>query len=165
MHGLINFDQISKCKITTDKFTLLPKSPASGVSTLVHQIKPIFVLDSEWIKVKVKFDNRKKDVLNQQEPNPWQNMDIISNHEEEVRLFGSHTILVHSVTMFFVVIIVMIMLSICVANCLRYTSTHLEKRTLSICSGLHSLGEGDIESHIAHPKSEVLSSAKDTPVS
>ena len=40
-HGLINFEQISKRKITTKKFTLLPKSSATGVSTFIQKTKKV----------------------------------------------------------------------------------------------------------------------------
>ena len=117
-YGLINFEQISKCTIKTTRFTLLPKSPAhSEVSTLIHQPKPVFILDSEWIKVEVAFNNRKHNRFNPEEPNPWQHVDIISNYEEEVRVFGSHTVLVHSVAMFLIIAIIIIILSICITNC------------------------------------------------
>ena len=66
-HGLINFEEISKCTITTPRFTLLPKSPESGKSTLVYKTKPIFVLDTEWVKVTVAFDQNNRKVTTQKQ--------------------------------------------------------------------------------------------------
>jgi len=165
-HGLINFEEISKCKIVTDRFTLLPRSPAtSEISTLVHQTKPIFVFESDWLKVVVAFDNRKTNQLIQEEPNPWQNIDIISNHEEEVRLFGSHTVLVHSVAMFLVTIIIFIMLAICVLNCLHYTPTYFQQHAFPNRSDSISLQECGINIDTAIPEEEVFTFAKESPVS
>jgi hypothetical protein len=165
-HGLVNFEEISKCEIITDRFTLLPRSPAtSEVSTLVHQTKPVFVLESDWLKVVVAFDNRKNDQLLPDEPNPWQHIDIISNHEEEVRLFGSHTVLVHSVAMFLSTIIILIMLSICILNCLRYTPTYLKQHAFPNRSDSISLRECGITDDTAIPEEEVFTFAKESPVS
>ena len=160
-HGLINFETISKCTIETDRFTLLPKSPArSKISTLVHQTKPIILLDSEWIKVEVAFDKGIRNKLSQEEPNPWHNIDIISNHEEEVRLFGSHTVLVHSIAMFIIISIVIIMLSICVTNCLLYTPIHSSSIHLDsiFCK------EDIILKNNAIPEEEVFSLDEESPV-
>jgi hypothetical protein len=95
-HGLVSFEQISKCNITTTKFTLLPKSPANSVSTMVQRTQPIFVLNNEWIKVTVEFDNKKQKKQTAIEPNPWKNNDKLSNQDQEIKLFGTHTILVFS---------------------------------------------------------------------
>ena len=163
-HGLINFEEISKCTITTDRFTLLPKSPAaSEISTLALQTKPVFVIDTEWIKVAVAFDNRKNDELDQKEPNPWKNIDIISNHHKEVRLFGSHTVLVHSVAMFLTTIIIIFMLLICVANCLHYQPT-FHKHALSSRSGSFSLKEDSLHDNAAIPEEVVFTIDKESPV-
>ena len=113
----------------------------------------------------VAFDNRKTDQLNQEEPNPWQNIDVISNHEEEVRLFGSHTVLVHSVAMFLVTIIILIMLAICVLNCLHYTPTYLQIHPFPNRSDSISLKECGIDIDTAIPEEEVFTFAKESPVS
>ena len=117
-HGLINFEEISKCTITTPLFTLLPKSPESGESTLAYKTKPIFVMDSEWLKMTVAFDTNNKKILNQDNPNPW--LTMISDKNEEVRIFGSYTILVNSIFICIVTIIVIFMLGLCLVNCMHY---------------------------------------------
>ena len=165
-HGLVNFEEISKCEIITDRFTLLPKSPAtSEVSTLIHQTKPVFILTSEWIKVIVAFDNRKNDKRLPDEPDPWKHIDIISNHEEEVRLFGSHTVLIHSVTMFFSTIIILIILSICIMNFLRQTPKYLKQNSFLNRLDSTSLRDCGIENDTALPEEEVFTFTKESPVS
>ena len=53
--------------------------------------------------------------------NPWNKMDITpSDEDDEVRLFGNHTILVHSIAMFFVVTLLALLLAICIMNYLDY---------------------------------------------
>ena len=120
--GLLNFDQISQCKITTKKFTLLPKSTATGLSTFINKTSAVSVLESEWLKVTVKFDIKKSRKEQEKDPsNPWNKMDITpSNEDDEVRLFGNHTILVHSITMFLIMTLIMILLAICIMNYLDY---------------------------------------------
>ena len=121
-YGLLNFDRISRCKITTKKFTLLPKSTATGLSNFINKTSAVSVLESEWLKVTVKFDSNKLKKEQEKDPsNPWNRMDIApDNEEDEVRLFGNHTILVHSIAMFFVMTLIMIMLVICIMNYLDY---------------------------------------------
>jgi hypothetical protein len=119
-HGLISFDQISRCKITTTKFTLLPKSPANSISTMVQKTLPIFILTNEWIKITIAFDKAEKK-QNAIEPNPWKKIEHLSNQKEEVKLFGSHTILVHSIMMFLIVSLLLFLVTICVINFLNYT--------------------------------------------
>ena len=120
-HGLVNFDQIRKCKITTKKFTLLPKSTASGLSTFVNKTSAVTVLDNEWLKVTVKFDSKKSKKEQEKDPNPWNRMDIATNSEDkEVKLFGNHTILVHSISMFLVVTLQLILFAICIMNFMQH---------------------------------------------
>ena len=86
---------------------MLPKSPESEKSTLVYKTKPIFVFDSEWVKVTVAFDQNNKKVTTHDEPNPWLTMN--PNQDIGVRLFGSHTILVNSIFIFIVTVIIILM--------------------------------------------------------
>jgi hypothetical protein len=119
-HGLINFDQIRKCKITTKAFTLLPKSTATGLSTFINKTSAVSVLDNEWLKVTVKFDKKSKKEQDK-DPNPWNRIDIETNSEDDkVELFGSHTILVHSISMFLVVILLLILFAICIMNFMKH---------------------------------------------
>ena len=161
-HGLINFEEISKCTITTPRFTLLPKSPESEKSTLVYKTKPNFIFDTEWVKVTVAFDQNNKKVTTPDEPNPW--MTINPNQDEGVCLFGSHTILVNSIFMFIVTIIIILMLGISLINCLYYPPTFLQDHPLSFRSKSFSLVNCAPEEDPALPEDEVLTINKDTPV-
>ena len=81
---------------------------------------PIFILTNEWIKITIAFDKAEKK-QNAIEPNPWKKLKHLSNQKEEVKLFGSHTILVHSIMMFLIVSLLMFLVTICVINFLNYT--------------------------------------------
>ena len=161
-HGLINFEKISKCTITTPRFTLLPKSPESEKSTLVYKTKPIFVFDSEWVKVTVAFDQNNKKITTPEETNPW--MTINSNQDKGVRLFGLHTILVNSIFIFIVTIIIILMLGICLVNCLHYPPKFLQDHPFSFRSNSFSLVNCAPDDDPALPEGEVLTIDKDTPV-
>ena len=165
-HGLINFEQISKCTITTPKFTLLPKSPESKQSTLVYKPKPIFVFDTEWLKMTVAFDQNNKKVPPPSEPNPW--MTTNPDHNEGVRLFGSHTILINSVFMFIATIVIIFILGICLINCNYCPPTFLQNHPFSFRANSFSLVPCDPEEphgvDPALPGDEVLTKCKDTPV-
>ena len=56
---IVNMEQISKC---TNKFQLLPKSPAKGDSNFADKIKPVFVLDTELLKATIRFEENQKKV-------------------------------------------------------------------------------------------------------
>ena len=161
-HGLINFEEISKCTITTPRFTLKPKSPESQKSTLVHQTKPIFVLNSEWVKVTVAFDQDNKKVMSPEAPNPW--MTINPSPDTGVRLFGSHTVLVNSVFIFIVTVVVIFMLGICLVNCLHCPPKFLQGHPFSFRSSSFSLVKGNSNDDPAQPEDEVLTIAQDTPI-
>ena len=96
---------------------------------------------------------KKKKEKNNQEPNPWHHMEINSNNEDDIRIFGSHTILVHSILMFLILSFMLMLLSICVMNFLHYTPKFLQDHIVSVkgfASSLHAhpnqddlaLGEG-----------------------
>ena len=63
------------------------------IDEIIHwmETKPIFVLDSEWLKMTVLFDKNNKKQIAQLEPNPWLTMES-NKDEEKVRIFGSYTI-------------------------------------------------------------------------
>ena len=159
-HGLISFDQISKCKITTTKFTLLPKSPANSVSTMVQRTQPIFVLNNEWIKVTVEFDNKKQKKQTAIEPNPWKNNDKLSNQDQEIKLFGTHTILVHSIAMFLIVSLLMFLLTICVMNFLNYTPEYFKSIPITFSASNPSI----IAEDIAIPEEEDFTDVPGRPI-
>ena len=120
-HGLVNIDQISTCKLTTKNFTLLPKSTTASKPSFITKIKHVTLLDNEWIKVALEFDGRKK--KNQPLVMPsWADLDNITTYfmEEDVKLFGSYTILVHSITLFFIVILLSLLFTVCIMNFFDY---------------------------------------------
>ena len=96
---------------------------ATGISSFTDNTTKITVLDDDWIKVTVKFDN-KKAIMQKNEGNgeadPWYSVQILQDDDDEVRIFGSHTILVNSITMFFIVTILLLLLTICLMNFFNY---------------------------------------------
>ena len=56
--GLLDLD-VSQCTVTTTAFTLLPKSSVSSVSSFSNKTSAVTIIDSEWLKVAVKFANSK----------------------------------------------------------------------------------------------------------
>ena len=91
-------------------------------------------------------------------------MTINPNQDEGVRLFGSHTILINSIFMFIVTIIIILMLGICLINCLHYPPTFLQDHPFSFRSKSFSLVNCAPEEDPALPEDEVLTINKDTPV-
>ena len=162
-HGLINFEEISKCTITTPLFTLLPKSPETEKSTLVYKTKPIFVLDSEWLKMTVLFDKNNKKQNTQDEPNPWITLESNKN-DEEVRIFGSYTILVNSIFICIVTIIIIFMLGICLYNCMQFPPKFLQDHPFSFGSNTFSIVNCDQEQDPAIPLEDVFTNNKESPV-
>ena len=78
-----------------------------------------------------------------QEPSPWHEMDITSD-KQDIRIFGSHTILVHSILMFLILSFMLMLSSLCVMNCLHYTPTFLQEQAVPIeedASSLHAQQE------------------------
>ena len=161
-HGLINFEDIAKCTITTPMFTLLPKSPESEKSTLVYKTKPIFVMDTEWLKMTVAFDNNNKKVLPQGDPNPWMTME--ADRKDEVRIFGSHTILVNSVFVGIVTIVIIFMLGICLMNCMNYPPKFLQDSPFPFRSKSFSIGNCEAAKDFATPEDEVFIDDGERPV-
>ena len=107
-HGLVNMDHISTCKITTKFFTLLPKSTNANLPSFINKTKQITILDNEWIKVAIKFDERRTIYPQKEEQPPeipsWADFENITNLlDEDIKIFGSYTILVHSITIIFIV--------------------------------------------------------------
>ena len=71
------------------------------------------------------------------EPNPW--VTTNPDHTGGVRLFGSHTILVNSIFMFIATIVIILMLGICLVNCVHYPPTFLQEHPFSFRSNSFSL--------------------------
>ena len=89
--------------------------------------------------VLVEFDQHKQEEQNNQDPNPWHQMEIESNYKDDIRIFGSHTILVHSILMFLILSFMIMLLSICVMNFLHYTPKFLQDHTASVKGSASSL--------------------------
>ena len=159
-HGLISFDDISKCKITTPTFTLLPKSPASSVSPLVKKTIPIFVMENDWIKVTVAFAKGKVQDQANKEPNPWKNDVMIPDQNVDIKIFGSHTVHVHSIAMFVIIILLIIMLAICVMNFLNYTPEYFKSFPITFSSSNPSI----IADNDAIPEGEDFTNVQGRPV-
>ena len=122
-HGLINMDKISQCVIETSTFTLPPKSTTMGVSSFTDTTTKITILNNDWIKVVTEFDNKKdiaKKEKNNEEPDPWNKVKILQVDDDDIRIFGSYTIFVHSLAMLFIVTILILLLTICVMNFFDY---------------------------------------------
>ena len=110
----------------------------------------------------VAFDQNNKKITTPEEPNPW--MTINPNQDKGVRLFGSHTILVNSIFIFIVTIIIILMLGICLVNCLHYPPKFLQDHPFSFRSNSFSLVNCAPDDDPALPEDEVLTIDKDTPV-
>merc|ERR1712008_666525 len=66
-------------------------------------------------------------------------MEIESNYKDDIRIFGSHTILVQSILMFLILSFMFMLLSICVMNFLHYTPKFLQDRATSVKGSALSL--------------------------
>ena len=110
----------------------------------------------------VAFDKDNKKVVNQEEPNPWLTME--SNKNEEVRIFGSYTILVNSIFICIVTIIIIFMLGICLINCMHYPPKFLQDHPISFRSDSFSMVNCAEEQDSAIPEEEVFTIDKDSPV-
>jgi hypothetical protein len=129
----------------------------------VYKTKPIFVLESEWLKMTVLFDKSKKKLVSQEEPNPWITMESNKN-DEEVRIFGSYTILVNSIFICIVTIIIVFMLGICLFNCMQYPPKFLQDYPFSSRSDSLPMVSCDPEKDPAIPHEEILTNTRESPV-
>ena len=126
---------------------------------MVQRTLPIFVLTNEWIKVTVAFDKAEKKQT-AIEPNPWKKIENLSNQDKEIKLFGSHTILVHSIAMFLIVSLLMFLVTICVMNFLNYTPEYFK----SIPVALGESNPSIIAEDIAIPEEEDFTDVPGRPV-
>ena len=92
------------------------------------------------------------------------NIDIVSNQDKEIRLFGSHTILVHSIAMFFIVTILIMMLAICIMNFLHYTPAYFQNHPFRFRSSTPSINADDIADNVAFPEEGDFTNVGDRPV-
>ena len=110
----------------------------------------------------VAFDNSNKKVLPQGDPNPWMTMEV--DRKDEVRIFGSYTILVNSIFICIVTIIIVFMLSICLYNFMQYPPKFLQDHPFPFQSRSFSMVNGEQELDPAIPHEEVLTNIKESPV-
>ena len=119
-HGLVNFNDINKCKIVTKEFTLLPQSTDLGITIENNKARTIAVIDHELAKVIIKFEEEKRDEAMQ-----WMNYSnytgngYMDEQQEDFKLLGTHTIYVHSILLFIIITIVTTMFCICMVNFTR----------------------------------------------
>jgi hypothetical protein len=127
---------------------------------MVQRTQPIFVLNNEWIKVTVEFDKRKQKKQTTIEPNPWKNNNKLSNQDQEIKLFGTHTILVHSIAMFLIVTLLMFLLTICVMNFLDYTPEYFKSIPITFSASNSSI----IAENVAIPEEEDFTDVPGRPI-
>ena len=92
------------------------------------------------------------------------NMEISSNNEDDIRIFGRHTILVHSVLMFLILSFMLMLLSICVMNFLHYTPKFLQDHIMSIRGSASSLHAHPNQDNIALGEEVDFTNDTDRPV-
>ena len=109
------------------------------------------------------FDKYNKKQNTQDEPNPWITMES-SKSDEEVRIFGSYTILVNSIFICIVTIIIVFMLGICLYNCMQYPPKFLQDHPFSFRSNSFSMVDCNDEKDSAIPLDDVFTNNKDSPV-
>jgi hypothetical protein len=111
----------------------------------------------------VLFDKNKKKLVSQDEPNPWITMESNKN-DEEVRIFGSYTILVNSIFLCIVTIIIVFMFGICLFNCMQYPPKFLQDYPFSARSDSFPMEDCDPEKEPAIPHEEILTNTRESPV-
>ena len=140
-HGLINMNNISQCKITTKTFTLLPKSTMTTSASFAEKINRVTLFTNDWLQVARKFDEQIHR-LTTEEPHPLEHLlnltKTIDNHG--IRIFGSHTILIHSIGMFFIFTTLLLLLTICLTNFFNYIPEYF-KPALTTNESANSLAE------------------------
>jgi hypothetical protein len=82
-------------------------------------------LNNEWIKVAIKFDEENPISPQESEQPPvipsWTDFDNITDLlDEDIKIFGSYTILIHSITMFFIITLLSLLMTICIMNFFDY---------------------------------------------
>ena len=118
-HGLVNMNDINNCKISTKTFTILPKTSLTTAVVPNTKATKVTVLDNEWLKVALQFEANQQQ-SEDEDQDPWSQVRIIPDNSEDVKLFGSYTILIHSIGIFFIVTILLLLLTICLMNFFDY---------------------------------------------
>jgi hypothetical protein len=154
-------ERISECTITTDKFRLLPNSATKGESTFSDKIKSVSMTNEELLKATIKFERNQDKTQNHQEANPWTHNKGISD-EEDIKIFGDHTIFVHSISMFLTLTLLLSLLAICMMNFLHYTPKFLQDRILSFAESLASFNDQKDEPDIALNEGQDFTNNRDS---
>jgi hypothetical protein len=155
-------ERISECTITTDKFRLLPNSAAKGgESTFNDKIKPVIMENEELLKATMRFEKDQDRVQNHQEANPWTHKQDISDRED-IKIFGDHTIFVHSISMFLTLTLLLLLLAICMMNFLHYTPKFLQDHILSFAESLDSFNEQKDEHDMALNEGQDFTNNRDS---
>ena len=132
-YGLINFQEIRKCKIITKTFTLLPQSTAISMSTFINKTNAITVIKTELSKVSIKFNEQQHPFFRiETSAVPKNDTNDEDNSEQGVNLFGHYTVLVNSITLLILLTIMVVVLCICMGNFYK----HIREQLYVACSKL-----------------------------
>ena len=134
-------NNISQCKITTKTFTLLPKSSITTMALFAEKIKRVTLFNNDWLKVALKFDKQTYR-LTTEETHPLEHLLNFTSpvDDNDIKIFGSHTILIHSIGMFFIFTTLLLLLTICLMNFFHYIPEYF-KPALTTNESSNSLAE------------------------
>ena len=110
----------------------------------------------DWLKMAMKFDKTINRLITHK-PHPLDHLLNLTNPIEDhgIRIFGSHTILIHSIGLFFIFTTLLMLLTICLMNFFNYIPEHF-KPTLPTNDSSNSLAED--EHHQLQPLNPFISS-------
>ena len=123
-HGLVDINDIENCKISTKTFTLLPKTSLTTSPLSTTKPTKVTLVDNEWLKVILQFDTNQRQTEDDDQ-DPWSQVRIIPDEDEDVKLFGSYTIFIHSIALILIVTLLLSLLSICLINFFDYIPEQL----------------------------------------
>jgi hypothetical protein len=123
-HGLVDINDIENCKISTKTFTLLPRTSLTTSPLSTTKPTKVTLVDNEWLKVILQFDINQKETEDEDQ-DPWAQVRIIPDQNEDVKLFGSYTILIHSIVLFLIATLLLSLLTICLMNFFDYIPEQL----------------------------------------
>ena len=123
-HGLVDINDIENCKISTKPFTLLPRTSLTTSPLSTTKATRVTLVNNEWLKVILQFDINQKQTEDEDQ-DPWAQVRIIPNNNEDVKIFGSYTILIHSIILFFIATLLLSLLTICLMNFFEYIPEQL----------------------------------------
>ena len=118
--GLVDLQDVNKCKIITKEFTLQPLSTSTGFAMENRKARTIAILDHEYIKVIVKLEQEKeKEALEGSPITDGNDDNQMDPEQQDFKLLGTHTIYIHSVLLIIVIFLVTIIFVICLINFAR----------------------------------------------